>query len=160
MGTTGFVLCLSWASSVTGGSTKAKCTNAILLIGYCLCVTSASLSCLRCDLTLEADLSSRDLGRGNLCAPQMWKAEYAPRNQVPWLVILICYTICPLLMLAIAWGLRRENRRRDALPNRGHGDGFGFIDEVQGDGTVVSKKVPIQFLDLTDRQDLSFRYVL
>jgi hypothetical protein len=65
-------------------------------------------------------------------------------------------------MPVMAYFLRKENRRRDALPNRGHGDDFGSIDEVQPDGTVISKRVPIEFCDLTDRdpRNMRFRYVL
>ena len=55
VGTTGFVLALAWVSAVNAGHTKKTTVNAIFLIGYCL---------------------------GNLCAPQMWKAEYSPRNTV------------------------------------------------------------------------------
>jgi ACS family allantoate permease-like MFS transporter len=73
----------------------------------------------------------------------MWEAKYSPRNTVPWAVILACYIACPFIMLAIGWGLRKENLRREALPNGGHDESFGYIDEVQADGTVVSKKVDI-----------------
>lgn len=52
VGTTGFVLSLSWVSSVTAGHTKRITTNAIMLIAYCI---------------------------GNASAPFMWQAKYTPR---------------------------------------------------------------------------------
>lgn len=52
VGTTGFVLSLSWISSVTAGHTKRVTTNAIMLIAYCV---------------------------GNATAPFMWQAKYVPR---------------------------------------------------------------------------------
>lgn len=52
VGTTGFVLSLSWLSSVTSGHTKRVTVNAIMLISYCV---------------------------GNAAAPFMWQAKYRPR---------------------------------------------------------------------------------
>ncbi|CED84805.1 Permease of the major facilitator superfamily [Phaffia rhodozyma] len=133
VGTTGFVLSLAWITAVTAGHTKKVTTNAIMLIGYCL---------------------------GNLCAPQMWKAEYSPKNTIPWIVILVCYTACPIIMLCIAYFLQKENRRRDTLPESEVASQDNYMDEIQTDGTVISKKVDLGFMDLTDRQNLRFRYAL
>lgn len=52
VGTTGFVLSLSWLSSVTAGHTKRVTVNAIMLIAYCL---------------------------GNALGPFMWQEKYRPR---------------------------------------------------------------------------------
>lgn len=52
VGTTGFVLALSWVSQVTAGHTKRITTNAIMLCAYCI---------------------------GNAAGPFMWQARYAPR---------------------------------------------------------------------------------
>lgn len=60
VGTTGFVLSLSWLSSVTAGHTKRVTTNAIMLIAYCV---------------------------GNAAAPFMWQAKYQPRCVSPALRI-------------------------------------------------------------------------
>jgi ACS family allantoate permease-like MFS transporter len=72
LGTSGFVLALSWCAATNTGHTKKTTTNAMLLIGYCL---------------------------GNLLSPQMWKAEYAPRYYIPWGVILATYIICPCMLV-------------------------------------------------------------
>lgn len=52
VGTTGFVLALSWVSATTAGHTKKITTNAIMLSAYCI---------------------------GNAAAPFMWQAKYKPR---------------------------------------------------------------------------------
>jgi len=52
VGTTAFVLALSWLSNVTAGHTKRITTNAILLSAYCI---------------------------GNAAGPFMWQAKYRPR---------------------------------------------------------------------------------
>jgi hypothetical protein len=39
-------------------------------------------------------------------------------------------------------------------------DEYGYIDEIQEDGTTVTHKVDKSFMDLTDKQNLSFRSVL
>ncbi|THU76018.1 hypothetical protein K435DRAFT_787411, partial [Dendrothele bispora CBS 962.96] len=56
IGTTGFVLSLSWLSSVPAGHTKRITMNAIMLCAYCI---------------------------GNTSAPFMWQSKYRPRNFVP-----------------------------------------------------------------------------
>lgn len=86
----------------------------MLLIGYCL---------------------------GNLLAPQMWEAKYAPRYYVPWGVILASFVVCPVIFLAIGYFLKRENARRDRLdlvPEKYYDENGDLLDST--------------FLDLTDRQ--------
>lgn len=38
-------------------------------------------------------------------------------------------------------------------------DEYGYIDEVLEDGTTITHKVEKTFMDLTDKQNLSFRSV-
>ncbi|KAI0759893.1 major facilitator superfamily domain-containing protein [Irpex lacteus] len=132
VGTTGFVIALSWLGSVTAGHTKRVTTNAIMLSAYCV---------------------------GNAAGPFMWQAKYTPRNHIPWLIIGICYVTCAVLMLSIRWLLARENRLRDAEPVDETYDDV-YIEVVTPDGKRVEKKVSKEFLDLTDRQNRDFRYVL
>ncbi|KAI0092677.1 MFS general substrate transporter [Irpex rosettiformis] len=132
VGTTGFVIALSWLGSVTAGHTKRVTTNAIMLSAYCV---------------------------GNAAGPFMWQAKYTPRNHVPWLVIGICYAVCIMLMLSIRLLLARENRLRDAEPVDETYDDV-YVEVVTPDGKTVEKKVSKEFLDLTDRQNREFRYVL
>ncbi|KAI0819437.1 MFS general substrate transporter [Trametes gibbosa] len=132
VGTTGFVLSLSWLSSVTSGHTKRVTVNAIMLIAYCV---------------------------GNASAPFMWQAKYRPRNHVPWIIIGICYLICPLLLLLIRALLARENKKRDAEPADDTYDDV-YIEVVLPDGSRTERRVDKAFLDLTDIQNRDFRYVL
>ncbi|KAH9886673.1 MFS general substrate transporter [Cubamyces lactineus] len=132
VGTTGFVLSLAWLSAVTSGHTKRITVNAIMLIAYCI---------------------------GNASAPFMWQAKYKPRNHVPWLIIGICYVVCPVLLLYIRWLLARENRKRDAEPADDKYDDV-YIEVVLPDGTRTERRVDKEFLDLTDVQNRDFRYVL
>jgi len=132
VGTTGFVIALAWVSSATAGHTKRVTTNAIMLSAYCV---------------------------GNAAAPFMWQAKYQPRNHVPWLIIGICYVVSGLLMLIIRFTLARENRRRDAEPADDTYDDV-YIEVITADGKRVEQKVSKEFLDLTDRQNRDFRYVL
>ncbi|KAH7928023.1 MFS general substrate transporter [Leucogyrophana mollusca] len=132
IGITGFVLSLSWLTNVTAGHTKRVTTNAIMLSAYCI---------------------------GNAAGPFMWQTQYKPRNHVPWIVIGICYLICPILLLAIRYLLARENKRRDAEPAREDYEEF-YIEQITEDGKRVEVKVDKEFLDLTDIQNRDFRYVL
>jgi len=132
VGTAGFVLSLAWISSTTAGHTKRITTNAIVLSAYCV---------------------------GNIVGPQMFQQKYKPRNTVPWSVIAACFTICPFIFYSIRCLLDRENKRRDAEE---HDDTYDntFVEEKLDDGTVEMRKVDKGFLDLTDRQNRDFRYVL
>ncbi|KAH7882092.1 MFS general substrate transporter [Phlebopus sp. FC_14] len=132
IGITGFVLSLSWLTNVTAGHTKRITTNAIMLSAYCI---------------------------GNAAGPFMWQSQYKPRNHVPWIVIGICYLVCPILLLVIRFLLARENARRDAEPAADEFEEF-FIERLTDDGERIQVKVDKEFLDLTDVQNRDFRYVL
>ncbi|KAI5984683.1 MFS general substrate transporter [Pisolithus albus] len=129
--TTGFVLGLSWLGNVTAGHTKRVVTNAIMLSAYCI---------------------------GNAVGPLMWKAQYKPRNHVPWAVIAVCYCVCPMILLVIRVLLNRENRRRDSEASNEVEE--YYIEKVTEDGKRIEVKVDKEFMDLTDRQNRDFRYVL
>ncbi|KAJ3506872.1 hypothetical protein NLJ89_g6626 [Agrocybe chaxingu] len=132
VGTTGFVLSLAWVSSVTAGHTKRITTNAIMLSAYCI---------------------------GNSAGPFMWQSQYRPRNHVPWIIIGICYACCMAILLIIRVMLSRENKRRDREPlDETYED--VYIERVGKDGEVEKVKVDKEFLDLTDRQNREYRYVL
>ncbi|TDL27046.1 MFS general substrate transporter [Rickenella mellea] len=132
VGTTGFVLALSWVSQVTAGHTKRVTTNAIMLSAYCI---------------------------GNAAGPFMWQAKYTPRNHVPWIIIGICYLICPCLLFIIRTILKAENKRRDNDTTEDTYDDV-YMSRVDEDGNTIEMKVDRAFLDLTDRENKEFRYVL
>lgn len=132
VGTTGFVLSLGWVTAVTAGHTKRITVQAIMLSAYCV---------------------------GNLVGPQMWQERYKPRNRIPWIVITICYSLCPVIMLILRFRLDRENKKRDMEPKVDENDD-AYIEEILDDGTKVERRVDKAFLDLTDIQNRDFRYVL
>ncbi|TFK45315.1 MFS general substrate transporter [Heliocybe sulcata] len=129
---TAFVMSLSWLSSVTAGHTKKVTTNAIMLSAYCV---------------------------GNAAGPFMWQAKYKPRNHVPWAIIAACYAICPLILLLIRHMLSKENSKRDAEPPDETYEDV-YIEVVDENGEKTERKVDKAYLDLTDRQNREFRYVL
>ncbi|KAJ9098067.1 hypothetical protein QFC19_006502 [Naganishia cerealis] len=135
VGTPGFVIALAWINSCVTGHTKKTTTNAAFLVGYCL---------------------------GNLLAPLMWLDKYKPRNRIPWTIIIISYSICVVMMLGIRWRLEFENKQRDKLQAESgtDDDDYGYVDEILEDGTKVTHKIDKAFMDLTDKQNLSFRLVV
>ncbi len=58
--------------------------------------------------------------------------------------------------------LLAQNKKRDAeLAASGKPyEEFGYVEHVQPDGSIVKYKVPIQYMDLTDWENKSFRYPL
>lgn len=131
VGTTSFALALSWVSQTTAGHTKRVTTNAVMLSAYCI---------------------------GNAAGPFMWKAKYKPRNHVPWVIIGICFVSCMILLFSIRVLLSRENKRRDTEPRDNSYDDV-YVTKID-EGNRVEIKVSKEFLDLTDRQNRDFRYVL
>ncbi|KAJ7457775.1 major facilitator superfamily domain-containing protein [Mycena latifolia] len=133
VGTTVFVIALSWMSSVTAGHTKRVTTNAIMLIAYCT---------------------------GNAVGPFMWQAKYKPRNHVPWIIIGLCFVSCMAILLIIRFVLAAENKRRDAEPVSDDMYKNVYVERLNADGVMEKVKVDKEFLDLTDVQNRDFRYVL
>ncbi|KAF7337396.1 MFS general substrate transporter [Mycena sanguinolenta] len=136
-GSTSFVMMLSWVTSATAGHTKKLATNGIFLIGYAL---------------------------GQTLCTQFWKAQYEPKFVVPWTICLASYAADIAIVTALWFLLRAENARRDALAAEKGGNAaandFGYLRTVDANRREVKVKVEKGFLDLTDRQNLAFRYVL
>ena len=126
---------LAWVGSTTAGHTKRAfsprpplgshlprvrsrpkpglTTNAIVMIGYAV---------------------------GTPAGPQYWKAQYQPRNRVPWIILAACWAASALLLLATRWWLARENARREREGPDGRYDDV-YVTETLADGSVVEKKV-------------------
>ena len=77
---------------------------------------------------------------GNAAGPQYWKAQYQPRNRVPWIILAACWAASALLLLATRWWLARENARREREGPDGRYDDV-YVSETLADGSVVEKKV-------------------
>ena len=70
------------------------------------------------------------------------------------------YTCDFIFLLAIRYVLSKENKRRDALQVFRVQEDYGYVEKVNGRGQVIRQKVDKGMLDMTDRQNLSFRYAL
>ncbi|PBK67069.1 MFS general substrate transporter [Armillaria solidipes] len=126
------VLSLSWLSCTTAGHTKRVTANAIMLSAYCI---------------------------GNAVGSLMWAEKYKPRNRVPWAIMGVCVVFRILTLLGIRYLLSTENRRRDAEPvDTAYAD--VYIERLREDGVMEKVRVDKEFLDLTDKQNRDFRYVL
>lgn len=80
---------------------------------------------------------------GNIVGPQLIKSQTKARHYpMLWLGLIICYCITILSSVCLYFVLRRENARRDAM----------VLDEGEGE--------KVAFRDLTDGENLWFRYVL
>jgi MFS transporter, ACS family, allantoate permease len=91
----------------------------------------------------------------------MWKQEYKPRNHIPWAIIAMGSAVSSLLLLAIRAVLVAENNKRDREQMEGKDQTSAYVVvETRADGTQVERKVDEAFLDLTDKQNSNFRYVL
>jgi MFS transporter, ACS family, allantoate permease len=133
---------------------KKMTVNAVFLAGYCI---------------------------GQILAPQFWKSKYAPRYRVPWAIVLVCpisyfhryayifsyvlqvaFCLDAILIVIIRIYLDRENKRRDAakVHEGKEYDEYGYVERTKPDGTVEKLKVPIALLDITDKENPAFRYVL
>ncbi|KAH7920140.1 MFS general substrate transporter [Leucogyrophana mollusca] len=127
-----FTIFLGWVGSITSGHTKRVTTNGIVLCAYAI---------------------------GNAVSQFMWKAQYQPRNHVPWAVITACNFAAGLALLLIRFLLASENKRRE-LEKRDETYDNVYIVDIQPDGSKLEKRVDKAFLDLTDKQNRDFRYVL
>ncbi|EPQ52227.1 MFS general substrate transporter [Gloeophyllum trabeum ATCC 11539] len=140
-GAPGFIMILVWVTATVSGHTKKLATNSIVLIGYAL---------------------------GQILCTQFWKDRYAPRYIVPWAITLATHFTDIAIVLAIRYVLVAENRRRDRLLVEAQAAGnvppemqdFGYVVKTDEKGYAVKVKVDKSLLDLTDKENLAFRYVL
>lgn len=108
----------------------------------------------------------------------MWLKKYQPRNHVPWAVLAACSFACMILILVLRYILSAENKRRKEEEYDDKYDNV-FIVTKDADGKETEKRVdkvcllatmtphrekliitPQAFLDLTDKQNREFHYVL
>ncbi|KAG9007033.1 hypothetical protein FRB93_008300 [Tulasnella sp. JGI-2019a] len=135
MGGLGLTMVVSLCTISFAGHTKKMTANAIFFVGYAV---------------------------GQMLNSQFWKVQYRPRNTVPWVIILVSLVLDIVLVLALRFVLVAENRRRDAekLASGKEYDEFGYIETTGADGQTHKVKVPIQFLDITDKENKAFRYAI
>jgi hypothetical protein len=83
---------------------------------------------------------------GNAVGPQVFLANDAPRYFIAFATHLGCYTLLLLVLIFLRWHLKRENRKKDELAAAG-------VREANDRDMVHA------FDDLTDRENVNFRYV-
>ncbi|KIY50844.1 MFS general substrate transporter [Fistulina hepatica ATCC 64428] len=149
---TPFAITLGMVGSLIAGHTKRSTTaNAIVLIFYGIGNASGPFASL-CYYLRSPCL---------IAFFQMWKKKYQPRNHVPWTVMAACTLAAGAILLLLRILLVRENARRDRLQQQvAPSLDNVYIMATEADGTVQEKKIDKEFLDLTDKQNLDFRYVL
>ncbi|OJA12545.1 hypothetical protein AZE42_08142 [Rhizopogon vesiculosus] len=123
-----FPIFLGWVSSIVSGHTKRITTNAIVLCAYAI---------------------------GNAVSQFMWKANYQPRNHIPWAVIAACNFAAGVALVTLRFMLNNENKKREKETRDDQYDNRYVLDEGG-----EKKRVDKAFLDLTDKQNRDFRYVL
>ncbi|KAJ8590946.1 MFS general substrate transporter [Rhizopogon salebrosus TDB-379] len=92
---------------------------------------------------------------GNAVSQFMWKAKYQPRNHVPWAVIAACNFAAGVALVILRFMLATENKKRE---NETYDDQYDNV--YVTDDAGVKKRVDKTLLDLTDKQNRAFRYVL
>ncbi|EJC99279.1 MFS general substrate transporter [Fomitiporia mediterranea MF3/22] len=135
-----YVMAMSWVTSAVSGHTKKTVVRAVFLVGGSL---------------------------GQILCTQFWKDRFKPSYHVPFGIILMSHLMSIILALALRFTLVRENNRREALKRESERTGVGrerfeewAIVEVEKDGKVIKERVDKNYLDLTDGENLAFRYVL
>ncbi|KAJ7583071.1 hypothetical protein C8J56DRAFT_791534, partial [Mycena floridula] len=119
---TPFVVLLGWVTCLTAGHTKRITTNAIFLCAYAI---------------------------GNFASPFAWKAQYQPRNHVPWALLTAAMFVSAVLLLVLRFYLSSINKQRDLHADDDDDDDV-YFNEAKEDGTTVAKRIDRAFLDLTD----------
>jgi hypothetical protein len=56
--------------------------------------------------------------------------------------------------------MSQENKKRDAFQEEVGGDDIAFVDRLDASGHIVRQRVDKAMLDMTDRENLAFRYAL
>ncbi|EAU90796.2 membrane transporter [Coprinopsis cinerea okayama7 len=127
-----YTVFLGWVTSLVAGHTKRITTNAMVLIAAYL---------------------------GLAVGPLMWKKQYQPRNRVPWIIVALCVLTSGISLFALRLTLYLDNKKRDREPRSTKYDEV-YIKKELADGTVEKQHVDKAFLDLTDKENRDFRYVL
>ncbi|KAF2152955.1 MFS transporter [Myriangium duriaei CBS 260.36] len=129
-----YAIVMIWAANNSAGHTKKTTVIALYHVGY---------------------------GLGNILSPQLFRPSWAPKYHPTWAILLVIACILPSVdILFLRWYLVRENKRRDALEAASKVSHKGIVESVGEDGTKTQTVVSNNQLDLTDRENLEFRYVL
>lgn len=126
LSTPAFVIGLAWLSSTTAGHTKRVTSNAVMLIAYCV---------------------------GNLIGPHVF--VNGPRFTVAWIVFIVCYALCAVIMVALLMLLKYRNKQKDKKMAA-----LDVSPRVLDEKGQIKPSEELAWLDLTDFENPLFRYVL
>ena len=111
---------LSLSTANTAGHTKKVLQNAVLFLGYCT---------------------------GNIAGPFFYKTNQSPTYSLGIWSMIVSHLVEVVLISALGFLLRRENKRRDRIQRAMEGG----LEGRDLDATAFS--------DMTDRENLNFRYI-
>lgn len=83
---------------------------------------------------------------GNAVGPQVFIAKDAPRYFTAFAVHMGCYALLVFVIAFLRWWLKRENQKKDDLARLG-------VEQANDEHMIHA------FDDLTDRENVNFRYV-
>ncbi|KAH6703999.1 major facilitator superfamily domain-containing protein [Leptodontidium sp. MPI-SDFR-AT-0119] len=87
---------------------------------------------------------------GNAIGPQVFLAWDAPRYLIAFSTHMGCYVLLIIVLIFLRWHLRHENKKKDRLQAE-------FL--AAGTGVVLDTGLAHAFDDLTDKENMNFRYV-
>ncbi|KAJ5155997.1 Major facilitator superfamily domain general substrate transporter [Penicillium capsulatum] len=129
-----YAVVMIWAANASAGHTKKTTVIALYHIGY---------------------------GLGNIISPQLFRPKWKPRYRPTWIILLVVAAILPsIIIIVLRIYLSRENKRRDKLEAADQVTGRGVVETTDSSGAKVTQVVDNSQMDLTDRENLKFRYVL
>ncbi|KAJ5679565.1 hypothetical protein N7462_007809 [Penicillium macrosclerotiorum] len=129
-----YAVVMIWAANASAGHTKKTTVIALYHIGY---------------------------GLGNIISPQLFRPQWKPRYRPTWIILLVVAAILPsIVIIILRIYLSRENKRRDQLEAAKPVTSNGIVETLDSDGSLVTRVVDNSQMDLTDRENLRFRYVL
>ena len=137
-----FVMVLSMSTANTAGHTKKVVTNGEYLIPPSSAISTEPL-------TMPYLTACLFLGycTGNIAGPFFYLSSQAPRYELGIWSMIVSHLIEAVLILTPRFILARENKRRDALQSAMEGG----LEGRDLDATA--------FGDLTDKENLNFRYI-
>lgn len=87
---------------------------------------------------------------GNSIGPQVFRANDAPRYHIAFSTHMACYALLVVVVMYLRYHLRKENAKKDRLQAE-------FAQQAQVE--VSDEGLTHAFDDLTDRENINFRYV-
>ncbi|CAG9982886.1 unnamed protein product [Clonostachys byssicola] len=132
-----YIIALGWTTSSAAGYTKKLTRNVMFMVGYSV---------------------------ANLCSPQIWVPKDAPRYYGAWITqIVVSWFGTPLILFIIQFVLRRRNKAKqqwiDSLTEEERIEKQqGEVEQLDESGNLVTRKVDIAMLDLTDMENPFFIY--